>query len=317
MRVAAVAGVRHGHYAGRPFASAISSCSVFHFASARTASTGDSTSTHAPDRTPCSRTNLARVVGGRNRVRVPDQRIAVRLLRRDVAVAIRRRAGTVDDDHVRVEILRHALRQQPRGHVRGETRGEQHRDLDVAPLRKRRLLGRRFREGNVEITVLFPRIVRRREPRAPARGGHGEAPRGQRSWSTAPARRHRLPLRQRHRTGAAIRWSRTGTRSRPPTTPASSRSTTRRWIRWRAWSDGGRRPRRRQGKTLQIRMADARAPPSSFGVGRAPHISSVALFQTAGAKVVDVPYAAAQTVPNLLGGHVECSCSCRVRWPRR
>jgi tripartite-type tricarboxylate transporter receptor subunit TctC len=41
------------------------------------------------------------------------------------------------------------------------------------------------------------------------------------------------------------------------------------------------------------------------GIGSHTHISSVALFQAAGAKVVDVPYAAAQTVPNLLGGHVD------------
>jgi tripartite-type tricarboxylate transporter receptor subunit TctC len=63
-------------------------------------------------------------------------------------------------------------------------------------------------------------------------------------------------------------------------------------------------------KTLPELMADAKARPGvitvgNSGVGSHTHISSVALFQAAGAKVVDVPYAAAQTVPNLLGGHVD------------
>jgi tripartite-type tricarboxylate transporter receptor subunit TctC len=63
-------------------------------------------------------------------------------------------------------------------------------------------------------------------------------------------------------------------------------------------------------KTLPELMADAKARPGMItvgnsGIGSHTHISSVALFQAAGAKVVDVPYAAAQTVPNLLGGHVD------------
>ena len=63
-------------------------------------------------------------------------------------------------------------------------------------------------------------------------------------------------------------------------------------------------------KTLPELMADAKAHPGvitvgNSGVGSHTHISSVALFQAAGAKVVDVPYAAAQTVPSLLGGHVD------------
>jgi tripartite-type tricarboxylate transporter receptor subunit TctC len=63
-------------------------------------------------------------------------------------------------------------------------------------------------------------------------------------------------------------------------------------------------------KTLPELMADAKSRPGvitvgNSGVGSHTHISSVALFQAAGAKVVDVPYAAAQTVPNLLGGHVD------------
>jgi tripartite-type tricarboxylate transporter receptor subunit TctC len=63
-------------------------------------------------------------------------------------------------------------------------------------------------------------------------------------------------------------------------------------------------------KSLPDLMADAKARPGMItvgnsGIGSHTHISSVALFQAAGAKVVDVPYAAAQTVPNLLGGHVD------------
>ena len=63
-------------------------------------------------------------------------------------------------------------------------------------------------------------------------------------------------------------------------------------------------------KTLPDLVADAKARPGAItvgnsGIGSHTHISSVALFQAAGAKVVDVPYAAAQTVPNLLGGHVD------------
>jgi tripartite-type tricarboxylate transporter receptor subunit TctC len=63
-------------------------------------------------------------------------------------------------------------------------------------------------------------------------------------------------------------------------------------------------------KTLSELMADAKSRPGEItvgnsGVGSHTHIASVALFQAAGAKVVDVPYAAAQTVPSLLGGHVD------------
>jgi len=63
-------------------------------------------------------------------------------------------------------------------------------------------------------------------------------------------------------------------------------------------------------KTLPELIADAKARPGvitvgNSGIGSHTHISAVALFQTAGVKVVDVPYAAAQTVPNLLGGHVD------------
>ena len=63
-------------------------------------------------------------------------------------------------------------------------------------------------------------------------------------------------------------------------------------------------------KTLKDLVADAKAQPGKItvansGVGSHTHISAVALFKTAGADVLDVPYAAAQIVPNLLGGHVD------------
>ena len=41
------------------------------------------------------------------------------------------------------------------------------------------------------------------------------------------------------------------------------------------------------------------------GIGSHTHISLAALFRTAGAEVNEVPYGAAQVVPNLLGGHVD------------
>jgi tripartite-type tricarboxylate transporter receptor subunit TctC len=63
-------------------------------------------------------------------------------------------------------------------------------------------------------------------------------------------------------------------------------------------------------RTLAEFLADARARPgmlsvANSGIGSHTHISAVALFKAGGARVVDVPYAAAQVVPNLLGGHVD------------
>ncbi len=63
-------------------------------------------------------------------------------------------------------------------------------------------------------------------------------------------------------------------------------------------------------QTLRDLIADARSRPGvltvgNSGVGSHTHILSVALFNTAGTKVIDVPYAAAQVVPSLLGGHVD------------
>jgi tripartite-type tricarboxylate transporter receptor subunit TctC len=62
-------------------------------------------------------------------------------------------------------------------------------------------------------------------------------------------------------------------------------------------------------KTLKALIADAKAHPeevtvANSGVGSHTHISSAALFRIAKVKVTDVPYAAAQIVPNLVGGHV-------------
>ncbi len=63
-------------------------------------------------------------------------------------------------------------------------------------------------------------------------------------------------------------------------------------------------------KTLKELIADAKSRPDGItvansGVGSHTHISAVALFKTADARVTDVPYAAAQIVPNLMGGHVD------------
>ncbi len=63
-------------------------------------------------------------------------------------------------------------------------------------------------------------------------------------------------------------------------------------------------------KNLADFVADARARPAMLtvgnsGLGSHTHISSVALFRAAGAKVVEVPYPAAQVMPSLLGGHID------------
>jgi tripartite-type tricarboxylate transporter receptor subunit TctC len=63
-------------------------------------------------------------------------------------------------------------------------------------------------------------------------------------------------------------------------------------------------------RTLADLMADAKARPGTVtignsGIGSHTHISSVALFKAANAGVIDVPYAAAQVIPNLLGGHID------------
>src|SRR5712692_3781834 len=63
-------------------------------------------------------------------------------------------------------------------------------------------------------------------------------------------------------------------------------------------------------KTLAELIADAKSRPGEITVGNSvlgshTHISSVALFKTAGVEVVDVPFAAAQVVPSLIGGHVD------------
>jgi tripartite-type tricarboxylate transporter receptor subunit TctC len=63
-------------------------------------------------------------------------------------------------------------------------------------------------------------------------------------------------------------------------------------------------------KTLADFVADAKARPGRLtvgnsGVGSHTHISSVALFKAAAVEVVDVPYAAAQVVPSLIGGQID------------
>jgi tripartite-type tricarboxylate transporter receptor subunit TctC len=65
-------------------------------------------------------------------------------------------------------------------------------------------------------------------------------------------------------------------------------------------------------KTLGELVAHARANPKSItvansGVGSHTHISSAALFRTAGVEVLDVPFGAAQVVPSVLGGQVDAA----------
>jgi tripartite-type tricarboxylate transporter receptor subunit TctC len=63
-------------------------------------------------------------------------------------------------------------------------------------------------------------------------------------------------------------------------------------------------------KTFKDLITDMRAQPGKItvgnsGIGSHTHITSVALFKAAGAEVNDIPYAAGQVVPALLGGHVD------------
>lgn len=63
-------------------------------------------------------------------------------------------------------------------------------------------------------------------------------------------------------------------------------------------------------KSLAQLIADGKARPKAItvgnsGVGSHTHISSAALFRPAGVEAVDVPFAAAQVVPSLLGGQVD------------
>lgn len=65
-------------------------------------------------------------------------------------------------------------------------------------------------------------------------------------------------------------------------------------------------------KTLAELIADAKEHPgritvANSGAGSHTHIASVALFRTASAEVVDIPYGVQQVVPNLLGGHVDAA----------
>ena len=63
-------------------------------------------------------------------------------------------------------------------------------------------------------------------------------------------------------------------------------------------------------KTLKELVADAKVRAGAItvansGVGSHTHLSGVALFKAADAQVLEVPYAAAQNIPNLMGGHVD------------
>jgi tripartite-type tricarboxylate transporter receptor subunit TctC len=63
-------------------------------------------------------------------------------------------------------------------------------------------------------------------------------------------------------------------------------------------------------KTLKELIADAKARPgmitvANSGVGSHTHLSGAVLFRSAEAQVIEVPYAASQIIPNLMGGHVD------------
>jgi tripartite-type tricarboxylate transporter receptor subunit TctC len=63
-------------------------------------------------------------------------------------------------------------------------------------------------------------------------------------------------------------------------------------------------------KNLNEFVVEAKSKPKMIsvghsGIGSHTHISLAALFRTAGVEVNEVPYGAAQVVPNLLGGHVD------------
>ena len=63
-------------------------------------------------------------------------------------------------------------------------------------------------------------------------------------------------------------------------------------------------------KTLNEMLDYARVNPGMLKVGNSgtgshTHMTSVALFDAAGAKVLEVPFSATQVVPSLLGGHVD------------
>jgi tripartite-type tricarboxylate transporter receptor subunit TctC len=65
-------------------------------------------------------------------------------------------------------------------------------------------------------------------------------------------------------------------------------------------------------RTLADAVAGAKSNPKGItvansGVGSHTHISSVALFKTAGVEAVDVPFGAAQVVTSLLGGQVDAA----------
>jgi tripartite-type tricarboxylate transporter receptor subunit TctC len=62
-------------------------------------------------------------------------------------------------------------------------------------------------------------------------------------------------------------------------------------------------------RTLNDLVADAKAKPKEIsvghsGIGSHTHISLAALVRAAGVEINDVPFAAAQVVPSLIGGHV-------------
>ncbi len=79
----------------------------------------------------------AGVIVGRDRVRVPDDGVAVRLLLLDVAVADRApAAGAIHHRHRHAQRFRHALSEIARGDVGSAAGAEHHRHLDRPPAGK-------------------------------------------------------------------------------------------------------------------------------------------------------------------------------------
>ena len=163
--------------------------------------------------------------------------------------------------------------------------------------------------------MLFPAGYLGGHHGAAARGGHVEAPAGKRDRreSTRRRRRNRLqacrePEARRLCARVELQLDFDDLSLRP-----ARRSTIVRSIRWRAcWSS--RRcwrcaPTPRGRRSASFSPTRKRGPGKitvgNSGIGSHTHISSAALFKAAGVEVIEVPYGAAQVVPNLLGGHVD------------
>src|ERR1700730_18141946 len=83
------------------------------------------------------------MIRGRDRIGIPHQRIAVRLLSGDIAITDRAAgAGAVEHDYIHTELSANPVREQARGHIGRRARGEKYGNFDGAFLRKSRILRR-------------------------------------------------------------------------------------------------------------------------------------------------------------------------------